>query len=92
MSPKEGDLRVWHIPQVPGLPFNASITSIEDGRRIIVILDEYDRFQYRNNIKPEYISVNGIQRYSEDIDGELGGAGWIDIDDDELEAEREAGR
>ena len=82
-SPKEGDLRVWHIPQVPMKPFFVAVASIEEGKRICEILADYDLFQYRNKIKPDYASAQGISVYREDLDGELGEPGWIDVEEDE---------
>ena len=52
--------------------------------RIAAALIRYDEFLYRNNIRGEYASAGGIQRYSEDLDGELGEPGWIDVEEDEL--------
>lgn len=42
---------------------------------------------FRNNIRGEYASAGGIQRYSEDLDGELGEPGWIDVEEGEEDEE-----
>ncbi len=47
---KPGDLRVWHIPQIPGRAFYVSVRSPEEGKRILAILAEYDAFQSKNHI------------------------------------------
>ena len=83
-TPKEGDLRVWHIPQVPMEPFYVAVASIEEGERICEVLADYDLFQYRNKIKPDYANAQGISVYCEDLDDELGGPGWIDVEEDEI--------
>ena len=81
-APKEGDLRVWHIPQVPMKPFFVAVSSIDEGKRICEVLADYDLFQYQNKIKPDYASAQGISIYSEGIiiSDE---AGWIDVEEDE---------
>lgn len=79
---KEGDLRVWWIPQVPMNPFFITVLSIEEGERLLDVLAAYDQFQLDNNIKPDYCNVGGIQRYEKDEDK----LEWFDVD---LEWERE---
>jgi hypothetical protein len=64
-NPKEGDLSVWHIPQVPMHPFRVSVSSPEEGKRLIKILSFYDLFQYENNIKPDYSNANGLDMFEE---------------------------
>jgi hypothetical protein len=81
--PKEGDLRVWHIPQVPMKPFFVAVSSIDEGKRICEVLADYDLFQYQNKIKPDYANAQGISVYREDLDCELGEPGWIDVEEDE---------
>ena len=71
--PKEGDLCVWWIPQVPGKPFRVAVASIPEGRRLCEILAAYDDFQYRNHVKPDYCNSGGVTRFE---DGE-----WCDIQD-----------
>lgn len=77
-----GDLRVWHIPQIPGKPFYVDVLTIEEGEKICDILAEYDLFQFDNRIKPDYANANGIERYEEDA----GDMGWFEVD---LEWEKE---
>lgn len=59
-TPSEGALKVWHIPQVPGKSFDVSVDSIAEARKVLEVLAEYDLFQYRNNIKPDYANAQGI--------------------------------
>lgn len=73
--PSEGDLRVWHIPQVPGKPFYVEVTSVAEGVKLCDILGDYDAFQLAENIKPDYCNVNGIQRYERDSIG----PGWFEV-------------
>jgi hypothetical protein len=60
-EPKEYDLRVWHIPQIPMDPFHVPVNSIEEARKVLDVLANYDLFQFENNIKPDYCNVNGLE-------------------------------
>ena len=75
-------LRVWWIPQVPMKAFTVEISSLEEGVKIMDVLAKYDDFQYKNNIKPDYCNVGGINQWSEDCDGE-GNPGWESWHDEE---------
>lgn len=57
----EGDLRVWHIPQVPGKPFYVPVQSPEEAIKVLDILADYDQFQFQNNIKPDYCNASGLE-------------------------------
>ena len=77
-------LRVWWIPQVTGEPFHRNVTSVAEGKRLLETLAEYDRFQFENNIKPDYCNAGGLEMME---DGEW--SDWADengnsIDDVEL--------
>lgn len=78
----EGDLQVWWIPQIPGKAFKVDVTSVEEGVKIMDVLADYDSFQYKNNIKPDYSNAGGLAMWSLDHDGD-GTPGWEDwyIDD-----------
>ena len=89
-------LRVWWIPQVPGSPFYADVTSVQEGVLLMNTLARYDMFQYENNIKPDYANAGGLQEFdTEDkTDGPLGswndwffeeGAEYFDDPEDYLE-------
>lgn len=78
MKPKEGDLKVWWIPQVPGKPFETPVGNVVEGKLLLKTLARYDQFQFRNNIKPDYCNVGGLMVfecgewtdwYSEDGEG-----------------------
>ena len=80
-APREGDLKVWWIPQVPMKnPFEVSVPTIAEGRRLIEMLADYDLFQYRRRIKPDYSNAGGLMVYR---DGD-----WEDVDDDEQDGDR----
>ena len=74
-NPKENDLSVWWVPQVPGKPFRAPVPSVEAGAMLLTVLAEYDAFQYINSIKPDYCNAGGLTMFE---DGE-----WVDWQDED---------
>lgn len=77
MQNKEGDLRIWHIPQVPGKPFYVGASNEREAKLLLGVLADYDSFQFANKIKPDYCNASGAERFD--------GSEWIGLDDDELE-------
>lgn len=71
---KNGDLQVWHIPQVPGKRFEIEAKDMDQAKLIMAILADYDNFQFINKIKPDYCNAQGINRFE---DGE-----WYSADED----------
>lgn len=69
-------LKVWWIPQVPGRPFEVAVASVEEGAKLLDVLADYDAFQFKNRIKPDYCNAGGLVQL--DDDGE-----WTDWCDDE---------
>ena len=53
--------RVWHIPQIPMKPFIVEVSGPQEGKKIGEILADYDLFQYKNKIKPDYSNMNGLE-------------------------------
>lgn len=74
-KPKEGMLRIWWIPQVPMKAFNYPVKSVNEAKKILNLLADYDLFQLAHRIKPDYSNVGGLQVFE---DGE-----WIDWSDEE---------
>ena len=62
------ELRVWHVPQVPGKAFYVYVDTVEEGKKVMDILAAYDLFQLENHIKPDFSNVNGLQRYNKECD------------------------
>jgi hypothetical protein len=63
--PKEGDLRVWWIPQVPMQAFRVPVKNVDEAILILNTLADYDLFQFNNNIKPDYCNEGGLERFEE---------------------------
>ncbi len=58
------NLRVWHIPQVPmQINFKVPVKNVEEAKKIINVLADYDLFQYENKIKPDYSNASGLEEY-----------------------------
>ena len=68
-------LRVWWIPQVPMRPFYVPVSNLAEARLLIDALADYDLFQLKHHIKPDYSNIGGLQVRDE---GE-----WVDWDDEE---------
>jgi hypothetical protein len=77
-----GDLQVWWIPQIPGKSFLVDVKDISEAVKLLDVLAQYDLWQLEHNIKPDYCNAGGLNRYSDDIDGE-GTPGWESWYDEE---------
>lgn len=62
---KEGDLKVWWIPQVPMNQFEVHVKSPEQAILILDTLADYDKFQLDNNIKPDYCNAGGLSVFED---------------------------
>lgn len=69
-------LRIWWIPQVPMNPFYINvpefdseddITQLKYAAWMLYTLANYDRFQYDNNVKPDYSNAGGLQIWDKDL-------------------------
>ena len=70
-------LRVSHFPQVPCKAFNVEVKDLEEAKKISDVLADYDFFQYKNRIKPDYSNVTIIEEFDEEENE------WISWMDDE---------
>jgi len=68
-------LRVWHIPQIPMKPFYVNVKSLREAKLILDTLADYDKFQFENNVKPDYSNAAGLEVYENDE--------WCDWEDAE---------
>lgn len=75
-------LRVWWIPQVPGTSFHIEVKDIEQAIFLMKVLADYDDFQFKNNIKPDYSNVGGLEVFNKkDQEWE----DWYDNDGDGID-------
>lgn len=56
-----GQLRVWWIPQVPLKPFHCLVNNIDEAMLLLTTFADYDLFQFRNKIKPDYCNAGGLE-------------------------------
>ncbi|MCK5161656.1 MAG: hypothetical protein KAQ99_08800 [Candidatus Aureabacteria bacterium] len=77
---KEGQLRVWHIPQMPMHAFYVYVSSIKEAKLIINTLAIYDLFQLEYKIKPDYSNVSGLE-----IKERVEWNEWHDEDDNDID-------
>ncbi len=73
---KNGDLRVWWVPQIPMNSFFVDVESVEMGVKLLQVLSDYDIFQLENNIKPDYSNAGGLDIWVGDAGG--GWESWYD--------------
>lgn len=74
-NPRDFDVRVWWIPQTPMEAFLVSVDTVGDGMELCDILADYDAFQFRHSVKPDYSNAGGVQMFR---DGE-----WNDCEEDD---------
>lgn len=79
-EPREGDLQVWHIPQVPGKSFEVAVSTPQEGKRVMEILAAYDLFQLHHYIKPDYSNAQGLNVFE---DSEW--ISWYDEDGNDID-------
>lgn len=77
-GPNVGDLRVWHIPQVPMKPFHVPVQSPGEAVKVMQVLADYDIFQFENRVKPDYCNASGLEVVEGFIDGEPQWIEWSD--------------
>lgn len=61
--PVVGSLRVWHVPQIPMKPFHVPVKSVAQAKFVIKVLADYDLFQLKMKVKPDYSSAQGLEVY-----------------------------
>lgn len=74
-------LRVWWIPQVPMKAFTVPVRTIREAKLLLGALSNYDTFQFKNNIKPDYCNAGGLSVLE---DGEWND--WCDDDGNDIDS------
>ena len=69
-KPKTGSLKVWWIPQVPMKAFEVNVANVVEGKLLLDALAEYDLFQFKSKVKPDYSNAGGLVVFD--------GTEWID--------------
>ncbi len=63
--PVEGELRVWHIPQVPMKAFEVQVSSPEEAVKVLDVLAQYDLFCWRNRVRGDYSNASGLSVFED---------------------------
>lgn len=72
---KDGQLRVWWIPQVPmKKSFYVEVDTLHEAKLIMDTLGLYDEFQLKHRIKRDYSNAGGLEKWCE----EDGWGDWYD--------------
>ena len=82
---KDGDLRVWWVPQVPMKSFYVGVKDVEQAKLILNALAQYDLFQWRNKVKPDYSNAGGLQIYAKNYEGVMEWTDWEDEDGEDID-------
>lgn len=69
--------RVCHIPMIPGESFNVEVQSIEEAKKVMDILGDYDLFLEEQHIRGDYSNASFLEEYSEE---EQDWVTWMDDD------------
>lgn len=69
--------KVTHIPQVPGVGFEAQFDTLNEADVVRETLADYDLFQLEQNVRPDFSNVSWIEEL---VDGE-----WEELDDMEID-------
>lgn len=77
-KPKHLDLHVWHIPQVPGKSFIVPVKTLVEAKIVLNALAEYDAFQFKNHIKPDYANASGLCVFDAHDDTDSPDGSWTD--------------
>lgn len=82
---KDGDLRVWWIPQVPGKAFRVPVATPAKAKKLLSVFADYDLFQFKNKIKPDYCNAGGLEIFEHDDWNEWHDEDGNDIDGHEVQ-------
>ena len=78
---KEKKLRVWWKPQIPmNNSFYIEVATPQEAKKVLDILADYDLFQLKNNIKPDYSNAGGLEVFE---DGEW--SEWYSENDEDID-------
>ena len=65
-GPKTSAVKVWHVPQIPMPAFVVELEDLDEAKRLVNVLADYDLFQYDHNVKPDYSNASGVVEWNED--------------------------
>lgn len=66
-APKEGELRVWWIPQVPdNEPFHRTVKNVEEAVLLMTALGDYDLYLEAHGHRVDYSNAGGLEVFEND--------------------------
>lgn len=74
---KEGDLRVWWVPQIPGEAFEWPVADLAQASSLLDVLAAYDDFQLAERVKGDYSNTGGLLIFQ--------GGEWVDWESDDCD-------
>jgi hypothetical protein len=74
-KPKEGDLRVFYIPQVPMMPFEYDVPDMKSAVMVLDALVGLSNFEFTNHVKPDYSDFGSI--------GQWESGQWNDVEEED---------
>lgn len=75
---QQSQLKVWWFPQVPCKAFEVTVDNVTEGVKLMDVLADYDLFQLKHRIKPDFANAGELLIFDED-ENEF--VGWfIDFD------------
>lgn len=60
---KDGELRIWWIPQIPGEQFWWPVANLGEAALLLDVLAAYDDFQFAHRVKGDYSNCGGLCIY-----------------------------
>jgi len=84
---KEGQLQVWWIPQIPMEAFYWGVKTVDEAKSLLDCLAQYDLFQWKYRVKPDFSNTGGLRVWDLNYDGEgtPGWSEWMDEDGDDID-------
>lgn len=58
-------LKVWHIPNILGDPFEYPCESIGQAKKLLDVLAEYDLFLMDKGLRSDYSNASGVEQFND---------------------------
>lgn len=79
-------LRVSHFPQIGVKSFDVEVQTLEQALFLFEVLANYDDFQFKNRIKPDYCNTTAFEHWDfNDETNEYEWFTWYDEEGNEIE-------
>lgn len=75
-----GEYKVWHIPQVPGYPFEVTVETVVEAIAVRDALANYDLDLLDRGLREDFSNASGISIWDSEVQE------WEDLDEFEIES------